>query len=99
MRPTLFVKTIYMHLCDTTLQVTQLYIPVQTNLISSLQQALQSLQVDFTQEYFWAIFGMLAGGGGGNQKGVGETPASNKGIQTEAKPCFGCWPKKLCHSL
>ena len=53
-----------MHLRDTTLWATQRYIPVQTNLISSLQQALQSLQVDFTQEYFWAIYGMLAGGWG-----------------------------------
>lgn len=61
----MFVRTIYMQLRDTTLWATQLYIPVQTNLISSLQQALQSLQVDFTQEYFWAIFGMLGGGGRG----------------------------------
>lgn len=65
MCPTLFVRTIYMHLHDTTLWATQLYIPVQTNLISSLEQALQSLQVDFTQEYSWAIFGMLVGWGEG----------------------------------
>jgi len=58
----LFIRTIYMHLRDTMLWATQLCNPVQTNLISSLQQALQSHQVDFTQEYFWAIFGMLAGG-------------------------------------
>lgn len=58
----MFIRTIYMHLRDTTLWATQLYIPVQTNLISSLQQSFQSLQVDFTQEYFWAIFGMLGEG-------------------------------------
>lgn len=67
-----------MHLRDTMLWATQLCIPVQTNLISSLQQALQSLQVDFTQEYFWAIFGMLEGGG--SKEGMEETQASSNRI-------------------
>lgn len=89
MQPTFFVRTIYMHLRETTLRATQFYIPVEANLISSSQQALQSLQVDFTQEYFWAIFGMLAGGVR-DQEGAEETPASNKQIRMEVKPYFGC---------
>lgn len=74
MQPTLFIRTTYVHLRDTILWATQLCNPVQTNLISSLQQALQSHQVDFTQEYFWAIFGMLAGGRerGGSEERVEE---------------------------
>lgn len=45
--------------------------PNKSNLF--LTTMLQSLQVDFTQEYFWTIYGMLAGGVR-DQEGAEETP-------------------------